>query len=103
MFSEIIPMSKLDLFLRTVRVASYIPGRARLYHKDLVGNWALAQKVRSVLLGYEELDSAGGGAVTINTNTGSVLIEYDPAVLRKNEELRRAEAYIMNNNKGERK
>lgn len=33
-----IPKTKIDKFIRTVEVASYLPGRVRLYSKQLVGN-----------------------------------------------------------------
>ena len=83
------PQSKLDFFIRAVDVASYIPGRARLYARPLVGNAALAKQVE------RELSSAEGmKSVRTNTTTGSILIEYDPAILRKNPELARMEEYI---------
>lgn len=83
------PQSKLDFFIRAVDVASYIPGRARLYARPLVGNAAMAKQVE------RELSSAEGmKSVRTNTTTGSILIEYDPAILRKNPELARMEEYI---------
>ena len=83
------PQSKLDFFVRAVEVASYIPGRARLYARPLVGNAALAAQ------GERELSGAQGmKSVRTNTMTGSILIEYDPATLRKNPELARMEEYI---------
>ena len=82
------PQSKLDFFIRAVEIASYIPGRARLYARPLVGNAALAKQVE------RELSSAEGmKSVRTNTTTGSILIEYDPAMLRKNPELARMEEY----------
>lgn len=83
------PQSKLDFFVRAVEVASYIPGRARLYAHPLVGNAALAAQVEKELSG-----AAGMKSVRTNTTTGSILIEYDPATLRKNPELARMEEYI---------
>ena len=83
------PRSKLDFFVRTVDVASYIPGRARLYAPPMVGNAALAAQVERELSG-----AAGMKSVRTNTTTGSILIEYDPAALRKNPDLARMEEYI---------
>ncbi len=83
------PQSRLDYFVRAVRVASYIPGRARLYADALVGNTALAGQVERELSG-----APGMKAVRTNTTTGSILLEYDPAVLRKNPDMARMEAYI---------
>ena len=83
------PQSKLDFFVRAVEVASYIPGRARLYARPLVGNAALAAQVEQELSG-----AAGLKSVRTNTTTGSIRIEYDPTALRKNPELARMEEYI---------
>ncbi len=86
---DFIPKSKLDLFIRSVEIASYMPGRVRLYSNSLVGNETLKAQVEDALRGYEELKQ-----VTVSTTTGSILIEYVPDALRKNEELARAERYI---------
>lgn len=83
------PQSKLDFFIRAVEIASYIPGRARLYARPLVGNEALAAQVK------KELSRAAGmKSVRTNTTTGSILIEYDPEKLRKDPDLARMEEYI---------
>ena len=83
------PQSKLDFFIRAVEIASYIPGRARLYARPLVGNEALAAQVK------KELSRAAGmKSVLTNTTTGSILIEYDPVTLRKDPDLARMEEYI---------
>ena len=83
------PQSKLDFFVRAVEIASYIPGRVRLYARPLVGNETLAAQVKKELSG-----AAGMKSVRTNTTTGSILIEYDPAALRKNPDLARMEEYI---------
>ena len=83
------PQSKLEFFVRAVDVASYIPGRIRLYARPMVGNAALAKQVETELSG-----AAGMKSVRTNTTTGSILLEYDPAVLRKNPDLARMEEYI---------
>ena len=83
------PQSKLDFFVRAVDVASYIPGRIRLYARPLVGNASLAKQVEKELSG-----AAGMKSVRTNTTTGSILLEYDPAALRKDPELAKVEEYI---------
>lgn len=89
LFMTDFPQSKLDFFVRAVEIASYIPGRARLYVRPLVGNEALAAQVK------KELSRAAGMKnVRTNTTTGSLLIEYDPATLRKDPDLARMEEYI---------
>ena len=85
-----IPASALELFLRSTEVASYMPGRVRLYSRQMIGNAALAAEVQRRLGALAELDS-----VTTNTDTGSILITYLPERLRANAELRRAEEYIV--------
>ncbi len=85
-----IPASALELFLRSTEVASYMPGRVRLYSRQMIGNPALEAEVRRRLGALAELDS-----VTTNAETGSILITYLPERLRANAELRRAEEYIV--------
>lgn len=84
-----IPTSKMDWFLKSVTVSSYIPGRIRVYSKALINNIQLKVKIEKNMAKYKELDK-----VTINTITGSVLIEYKPAKIRTNKELCEIEAYV---------
>ena len=84
-----LPKNKLDLFVRSVEVSSYIPGRVRLYSKALIGNREKCNQVFSYLHGIEELDE-----VKVNEVTGSILILYTPQKLRRNAELVRVEEYI---------
>ncbi len=85
-----IPTSQLDLFLRTVEISAYLPGRIRLYSKQMIGNAALEGEVKAQLEAFPEISE-----VTTNTVTGSILILYEPEKLRRNAELRKAEQYIM--------
>ena len=83
------PQSKLDLLIRGVEVAAYLPGRVRLYARPLAGNAALARQVEAELSA-----KAGVTGVRVNPTTGSLLIEYDPAALREDPALARAEDYF---------
>ena len=85
-----IPTTKLDLFIRSVEISSYLPGRVRLRSKQLVGNPALEVEVQAQLRAFPEIAS-----VETSTVTGSILITYDPKTLRANAELRKVEEYIM--------
>lgn len=85
-----IPTNKLDLFIRSVEIASYLPGRVRLYSNNMIGDEVLAQQVKNQLTAVAEMD-----AVTTNTVSGSILIVYTPDKLRRNAELRKVEEYIM--------
>ena len=80
---------KLELLLRSVEVASYIPGRIRLRSKKLVGNLTLEQKIKNQLGAYSEIEN-----IETSTVTGSILITYVPEVLRQNVDLFKAEKYI---------
>ena len=80
---------KLEVLLRSVDVASYIPGRIRLRSKKLIGNAKLERNIKTQLGAYNEID-----AVETSLVTGSILITYEPARLRQNSELARAERYI---------
>ena len=84
-----IPTNRLDLFIRSVEISSYLPGRVRLYLKSMVGNPAMEREVQSYL-------SALTGINTVETSavTGSILIQYDPAQLRENAGLCKVEEYI---------
>jgi len=75
-----------------MEISSYIPGRVRLYNKELIGNEELAKKIRQSLSAFSELTE-----VNVNTVSGSVLILYDIENLRKNKDLRKVEEYIMLN------
>ena len=89
-----IPTSKIDLIVRNVEISSYMPGRIRLYSQKLVNNPALAKEITGELTSFSEIDE-----VNTNTVTGSVLIKYEPARLRRNNELLKAESYIMSHAK----
>ncbi len=84
-----IPTSRLDLFLRSVEVSSYLPGRVRLYSKALVGNPGMEREVQAQLSALSGIDS-----VETNIATGSILIKYEPGRLRQDSDLRKAEEYI---------
>ena len=85
-----IPTNKLDIFIRSVEISSYLPGRVRLYSKNLVNNAALEKEVQQRLLSFAEIEK-----VETNTLTGSILIGYRPEVLRRNSELKKVEQYII--------
>ena len=85
-----IPTSKLDLFIRSVEISSYLPGRVRLRSSKLISSPALEVEVQAQLGAFPEIAST-----ETSTVTGSILIKYEPAVLRRNAELRKVEEYIM--------
>ena len=80
---------KLELLLRSVDVASYIPGRIRLRSKKLIGNNKLEQEIKRQLKAFSEIET-----IEISTVTGSILITYVPEVLRRNVDLFKVEKYI---------
>lgn len=84
-----IPQSAMDAFVRTTDIASYMPGRVRLYSKQLVNNTDLERQVQAHLGTLTEIEH-----VETNIATGSILITYDPERLRANAELRRVEEYM---------
>ena len=77
------------MLLRSVEIASYIPGRIRLRSKRLVGNIKIEQEIQAQLAAFSEISS-----VETSTVTGSILITYVPEILRQNVDLLRAERYI---------
>ena len=84
-----VPQSAADLFVRSTDIASYLPGRVRLYSKQLVNNAALEKQVQAHLGTFAEIER-----VDTNIATGSILITYEPERLRANAELRRVEEYM---------
>ncbi len=84
-----LPSSKLEWFLQSVEIGSYLPGRIRVYSKKLINNPELRNQVELSLLKYRELDK-----ITVNSVSGSVLIEYNPVKIRGNKELCDIEEYI---------
>jgi len=84
-----IPKSKLEIFIRTAEISSYIPGRIRLHSRVLVGNDVLNRQLLGYLRSFREFSE-----VETNLLTGSILICYTPQYLHTNSELTRAEKYI---------
>ena len=66
-----------------------MPGRVRLYSKQLVNNAALEAEVQARLGALAEIEH-----VDTNIETGSILITYEPERLRANAQLRRVEDYM---------
>lgn len=89
------PTNRLDLFIRSVKISSYLPGRIRLHWKKMAGNPSLEQDVQKTLSRFRELER-----VETNLATGSILLQYQPEILRKNAELAKVEMYIMAHVKG---
>ena len=89
-----IPTNSLDIFVRSTEIASYMPGRIRLYADGLIGNEKAAAEIKTRLGEYPELTG-----VDINTVSGSILITYNPAVLSRNPKLKKAEDYIKSHAK----
>ena len=85
-----IPTGKLDFIVRSVEIAAYMPGRIRLYSQKLVNNPDLEKEIKGELGRFAELTE-----VETNLVTGSILIKYDPPILRRNAELKKVEQYIM--------
>ena len=84
-----IPQSAVDVFVRTTDISSYMPGRVRLYSKQLVNNATLEAEVQARLGTLAEIER-----VETNIETGSILITYEPERLRANAQLRRVEDYM---------
>ena len=85
---------KLEMLLRSVDIAAYIPGRIRLRSKKLIGNTKLEREIKSQLGAFSEIDS-----VDTSIATGSILITYKPEKLRQNLDLLKAEKYIASHAK----
>ena len=80
----------LQRFLSTLRVASVIPGRVRLYSDAFIGNEALGRQVSEYVKSF-----AGVEGVEINLLSGSLLIHYQPEKLRENPKLAELEQSLI--------
>lgn len=75
--------------MRSVTVASYIPGRIRLYSRFLKRNTAFSQMLYEYMNRFKAIHE-----VHINPITGSLLITYNPDLVHESPELMRVENYI---------
>lgn len=79
----------LHAFLAGTDIASYLPGRVRVYNLALAGNAKLSEQVTSFIRSF-----AGVQDAVVSLATGSLLITYDPDELRKNPHLANVESFI---------
>ena len=79
----------LHAFLAGTDIASYLPGRIRVYNLALAGNDKLADQVSSFVRSFSGVTDA-----KVALNTGSLLITYEPDEIRKNPHLANIEAFV---------
>lgn len=79
----------LHAFLAGTDIASYLPGRIRVYNLALAGNAKLADQVSSFVRSFSGVTDA-----KVTLNTGSLLITYEPDELRKNPHLANIETFV---------
>lgn len=79
----------LHAFLAGTDIASYLPGRIRVYNLALAGNAKLAEQVTSFIRSFNGIEDA-----VVSLPTGSLLITYDPDEVRKNSHLANVESFI---------
>ncbi len=79
----------LHAFLAGTDIASYLPGRIRVYNLALAGNAKLAEQVSSFVRSFSGITDA-----KVALNTGSLLITYEPDELRKNPHLANIETFV---------
>lgn len=65
--------TKMNLLLQQTQILHYLQGRVRLYSQHLVNNQNLACKIGDYLATIPEIIQ-----FTVNTATGSLLIQYSP-------------------------
>lgn len=79
----------LGALLAGTDIASFVPGRVRVYNLALAGN----EKLSHQLTDYIQTFTGVTGA-SVNLLTGSMLITYEPEELRKNPHLKHLESYL---------
>lgn len=91
MLASIIDPVKIELFLESVQVKSFIPGRIRCYSNLIVNN----KKNAGVLENLFQ-KQAGISEFSINTRTGSILVVYNDCLLTSNPFLMKLEKRLRN-------
>lgn len=82
-------VTTLGALLAGTDIASFIPGRMRVYTLALADNEKLAQQLTDYIKTFTGVTDASANLVT-----GSMLITYEPEELRKNPHLKHLETYI---------
>ncbi|AEG59155.1 HMA2 domain-containing protein [Desulforamulus ruminis] len=80
---------KMFRHLTGVQVLHYIPGRVRIYSRQIHNNQTKAQDLSNYLADIKEIQN-----FTVNHQTGSVLIEYSPEAVLGNKFLQEIEGLI---------
>lgn len=78
-YKKLTNSAKKTYLLQQVQVLHYIRGRIRLYSRHLVNNAGIAAEIRQQLEAAPEVTN-----FSVNTLTGSVLIEYSPEKIANN-------------------
>mgnify|MGYP002623880275 CR=1 FL=1 len=81
--------SSWDVFLGSVTVSSFIPGRIRCYSSLIENNQSNAEILRGAFAGIPAITE-----FKINVRTGSVLIVYSPDRVSESQSLRRIESAL---------
>lgn len=89
-YKQHLESAKKAYFLQQVQVLHYIPGRVRLYSRQLVRNQELADAIGNYLKAIPEIR-----CFTVNPATGSVLIQYSPEDISGNPFLQEIEAFVL--------
>lgn len=90
--TKILPCEKnspLKNFLRGIKIVAFTEGRLRVRHDAFVGNESLARQAKEYVESFTGVTKA-----SVNTLTGSLLVEYDPQKLRSKKGLLKLEAKI---------
>lgn len=87
-----IPTSKMDVILRNVKIVHYIPGRLRLHCPNLVNNADVSVLITNHLQTIREIHD-----FKLNILTGSILLQYDPALVSQNSDLLKIHQLLLKN------
>ena len=90
LYADLMDSSKKKLILQQIQVLHYMPGRVRIYSKHLINHPERVQQVNSYLKAMPEIKQ-----FTINSATGSILIQYSPDDVSRNPFLRDVEQLVV--------
>ncbi|TWH46166.1 HMA2 domain-containing protein [Sporomusa sp. KB1] len=90
LFESLMDSSKKKLFLQQIQVLHYMPGRVRLQSQYVINNPEIVRQVSLHLKTMPEIKQ-----FTINSATGSILIQYSPEDVSRNPFLRDIEQLVV--------
>lgn len=89
-YKNYLQTSRHSQILQSLQVQHYLPGRIRLYSKHLLNNQSVATELDRLLMAVPELTG-----FSVNTATGSILLQYSPETVPGSPFLQELEQFAL--------